>query len=341
MPIRFLSDRVEAGALAPEGPERWTRAVEVRVDPLLGTTSRIAEGVRLQTTQGGARARLPGADASCPFCGDRIERATPRIDPRLSDEPRIAVGETVLFPNLVPYSRYAAVAVFTREHWLELDGFTAGRIADNLSASLRYVRTVRAAAADAAFAAWNVNYLYPSGGSLPHPHAQVFLDPWPTTRMRLEQDAAERYLGEHGTCFWEDLADAERERDERFLWDAGATSWMTAFAPMGFNEVRAVVRNRETLLDVTEAEVDALATGMARVLGWYARRGYDSFNASLVSGPLGGGAAHRVHLTMVTRSALAPYYRSDAMYLERLHWEAAVDQAPEELASEARAHGER
>jgi galactose-1-phosphate uridylyltransferase len=42
---------------------------------------------------------------------------------------------------------------------------------------------------------------------------------------------------------------------------------------------------------------------------------------------------------MVTRSGLVPFYRSDAMYLERLHWEAAVDRTPEENAREVRQHG--
>lgn len=54
------------------------------------------------------------------------------------------------------------------------------------------------------------------------------------------------------------------------------------------------------------------------------------------SGPLGGSPSFRVNLVMVTRSALVPNYRSDAMHLERLHWEAAVDRHPEALAAELR-----
>jgi galactose-1-phosphate uridylyltransferase len=114
------------------------------------------------------------------------------------------------------------------------------------------------------------------------------------------------------------------------------TSWMTAFAPLGFNEVRAVVADRETLLDLTDRQRDAVALGISRVLSWYEASGYNSFNLALYSGPLGGSQGSRVNLTMVTRSGLVPNYRSDAMYLERLHWEAAVDRAPEVLAAELR-----
>jgi hypothetical protein len=39
---------------------------------------------------------------------------------------------------------------------------------------------------------------------------------------------------------------------------------------------------------------------------------------------------------MACRSNLRPLYRSDATYFERLHWEAAVDVSPEELAEHAR-----
>ncbi len=69
---------------------------------------------------------------------------------------------------------------------------------------------------------------------------------------------------------------------------------------------------------------------------WYETCGYNSFNLALYSGPLSGAAGFGVNLTMVTRSALTPNYRSDAMHLERLHWEAAVDRPPEALAAELR-----
>jgi len=336
VPIRFRRERLEARSVTPDGSRTNVRSVEVRYDPLLGTTARIAEGVKLQTGDTAALGRFQLPDRSCPFCAERIDQVTPRIDPKASNEPRIRAGETVLFPNLVPYSQHAAVAVFTLRHWLSVNEFSAQLIADNLSACIGYIRAVYAADSRVRYCAWNVNYLFPSGGSLSHPHAQVFLDPIPTTMMRFQFEAGERYWQENGTCFWEDLVKEERKRKERFVWDAGSTAWMTAFAPIGFNEVRAVVRGRETLLQLDDADVAAVAEGISRVLQWYCALGYDSFNVSLFSGPLEGAAWFRVNLVMVTRTAMLPYYRSDAMHLERLHWEAAVDRAPERLAGELR-----
>jgi UDPglucose--hexose-1-phosphate uridylyltransferase len=324
--------------VTPDGLQTSVRSVEVRYDPLLGTTSRIAEGVKLQTTDAAALKRFQLQDQSCPFCAERIGRVTPCIDPKVSDEPRIRAGETMLFPNLVPYSQHAAVAVFTSRHWLSVNEFSSKLITDNLTACIRYIRAVYASDSRARYCAWNVNYLFPSGGSLSHPHSQVFLDPIPTTMMRFQFEEAARYWQENSTSFWEDLVTTERERNERFVWDLSSTAWMTAFAPIGFNEVRAVVRGRETLLQLDDADVAAVAAGVSRVLLWYGALGYDSFNVSLFSGPLDGAAWFRVNLVMVTRTAMTPYYRSDSMHLERLHWEAAVDRVPEGIAVELRDH---
>ena len=118
----------------------------------------------------------------------------------------------------------------------------------------------------------------------------------------------------------------------------GRVVWLTPFAPLGFNEVRAVAIGRETLLELDDDDVAHLAAGISRVLAWYSSIGYNSFNLVLYSGPLGGSRSYRVNLAMITRTALVPFYRSDSMYLERLHWEAAVDHSPEEVAKQLRVH---
>jgi UDPglucose--hexose-1-phosphate uridylyltransferase len=336
MSIDFKCERLVARSCSSDGSEEFERQLEVRFDPLLGTTARVAQGVSLPKAEPSALAFFQAADPKCPFCLPRLLELTPRITPTIYSGGRIRQGETTLFPNVVPYSQYAAVAIFSARHWLALHEFTPRLIADNLAAALRYVRQVYDVDGGVQHCAYNINYLYPSGGSLPHPHAQIFVDPYPTTVMRLQYKAGERYWLEHGRSFWEDLIEAEERRGERFVGRVGATSWITAFAPLGFNEVRAVVSGRETFLDLTDDDADALALGVSRVLSWYEASAYNSFNLALYSGPLSGAHYFRPNLVMMTRSALVPHYRSDAMYLERLHWEAAVDRHPEALAAELR-----
>ena len=292
--------------------------------------------MRLQTSDADALVSFRAPDPNCPFCAERIDQVTPRIATEITPAGRIRVGETVLFPNLVPYSKYAAVAVFTTRHWLDLCDFTPALIADNLAASLEYMRAVAKFGADARFCAYNINYLYPSGGSLPHPHSQVYLDPFPTSMMRMQQASVTAYWQANGRCFWDDLVAEETERADRMVSRDGPVVWMTPFAPIGFNEVRAVLCERATILDLSSADLKALASGISRVLAWYDSIGYNSFNLALYSGELGKDGADRVNLTMVTRTAMTPFYRSDSMHMERLHWEAALDRTPEEVAADVR-----
>jgi UDPglucose--hexose-1-phosphate uridylyltransferase len=336
-PIRFRSEQITARFLSPEGAE-VTKSLEVRFDPLLGTTSRIAEGVILPKADESALAPLQTPNANCPFCFDRIRKVTPQVLQPIYPGGRLERGESMLFPNLVPYSQHAAVAVFTERHWLALNAFTPQLLLDNLSVAVDYVRKVHAFDPRAEHGAYNINYLYPSGGSLPHPHAQVYLDPHPTTLMRLQHDASLAYWHANGRAYWEDLAETEEARGLRFVARIGRTRWITAFAPIGFNEVGAVVSGCESFLDLTDDDLNSLSTGISRVLEWYELIGYNSFNLALYSGPPNGSRGGRVHLSMITRTAMLPYYRSDAMHMERLHWEAAVDRAPEQIADDLRAH---
>jgi galactose-1-phosphate uridylyltransferase len=336
MPVEFRKECLRARFRSPDGADWIERNCEVRFDPLLGSSSRIAEGVKLQTADAGALEELRLPNHECPFCPERIERVTPRFRPEIWPEERIRQGDTLVFPNLVPYSQYAAVAVFSPRHWLSLQDFTPDLIASNLAAVRRYIRAVYAFDSRAQHCAYNINYLYPSGGSLPHPHSQVFLDPYPTTLMRMQQQEAEQYHLQHQGCYWFELVEAERSAGARFIAELGNTDWFTAFAPMGFNEVRAVVRDRETLLDLNDDDIRSIAEGVSHVLGWYESIRYNSFNLVLYSGPLGGSRSYRMNLAIMTRTAMAPYYRSDSMYMERMHWEAAVDRRPESLAGDLR-----
>ena len=336
MAIQFRSESLSSRFQNPGDEAYSERKLQVRFDPLLGISARIAEGVKLQTRDDAALVSFRAPDPNCPFCAERIEKVTPRIATEITPAGRVRVGDTVLFPNLVPYSKYAAVAVFTTRHWLDLRDFTPTLIADNLAASFDYIRAVSKHDATARFCAYNINYLYPSGGSLPHPHGQVYLDPFPTSMMRMQHESVAAYWNANRRCFWDDLVSEETKRAERMISREEPIVWMTPFAPIGFNEVRAVLCERATILDLTPADVQALAWGISRVLAWYDSLGYNSFNLALYSGELGKDGADRVNLTMVTRTAMVPFYRSDAMHMERLHWEAALDRTPEDVAADVR-----
>ena len=63
--------------------------------------------------------------------------------------------------------------------------------------------------------------------------------------------------------------------------------------------------------------------------------GFESFNLAVYGAPP-GTAGYQLNLRIGARSNLRPFYRSDSTFLERLHWEGAVDVDPETVAERLR-----
>jgi UDPglucose--hexose-1-phosphate uridylyltransferase len=230
----------------------------------------------------------------------------------------------VLFANLHAYSSHSAVSVYSpRLHYLPLGAITQRLLADNLTAQVTFARAVMAAEPESRWASVNANHMLPSGSSLFHPHMQGIVDSQPTTFQRLLAEVpAQRFAG---------YLDAERRSGERYLGDTGRIQWLAAFAPVAPAELRAFAPGVSSPAELTGDLVSELAHGLALALGAYAEMGFESFNAAIYGAPP-GTEGYPLNLRLACRSNLKPYYRSDSTFLERLHWEGAVELAPESVA---------
>jgi UDPglucose--hexose-1-phosphate uridylyltransferase len=300
-------------------------AIEVRFDPLTGHTSRILPNRGLMPPsdfdlQGLASQTQP----SCPFCPERIGRLTPKLPPGIHPEGRIVRGEAVLFPNLHAYSSHSAVSVYSpRLHYLPAGGLTRQLLADNLAAQVAYAQAVMAADPRSEWASINANHMLPSGSSLFHPHMQGIVDSQPTTLQRM--------LAEVPPERFDAYLAAERRAGERWLGDTGRVCWIASYAPIAPAELRAFVPGICSPAQLTGELTEELARGLAVALGGYAEMGFESFNFALYGAPP-GTTGYPLNLRLACRSNLKPLYRSDSTFLERLHWEGAVDLAPEHVA---------
>jgi UDPglucose--hexose-1-phosphate uridylyltransferase len=303
-------------------------SVEVRWDPLTGHAARL-----VTATTGGlwppadpqALDALAGeTQASCPFCAERIERATPKLPPAIWPQGRVRRGRAVLFPNLLAYAQHTSVSVYAPElHTLRLEELTPQLVTDNLATQVVWLGAVARHDPAAHWTSVNANHLVPSGGSLFHPHLQGTANPVASTFQQLLADLpAERFA---------DYLATEQRLGARYLGGRGRVEWLAAFAPVGPAELRAFVPGVSAPTELDEPLVADLGWGIATALGLYAELGFESFNLALY----GLQAGHPLMLRMVCRQNPRPFYRSDVMYLERLHWEAAVDVVPEELAERA------
>ena len=321
--------RLTAEMIAPDTGEIARTPIEVRVDPLTGHTSRILPNRGLMPPndfdlEGFAEESQPG----CPFCRERIGRLTPRLSPAAHHDGRITHGEAVLFPNLHAYSSHSCVSVYSpRLHYLPLDRITDRLMADNLTTQVRYDKAVMAADPESRWASINANHMLPSGSSLFHPHLQGIVDSEPTTMQRM--------LAAVPATRFEAYLQAERRAGERLLGNTGRVEWLVSFAPIAPAELRAFAEGVASPAELEDDLIEELAHGLTLTLNAYAEMGFESFNLAIYGAPP-GSAGYPLNLRIACRSNLNPFYRSDSTLLERLHWEGAIDLAPETIAARIR-----
>lgn len=322
--MELRSERVEATILDPRhGFEPAPASFEVRWDPLTGHTARIlAKSNLLPVSDFDLEALARETREGCFFCPEKVFDVTPKLLPEIHPDGRIRRGEALLFPNIQPYAKHSSVAIYGPElHYLPLERMDARVVGDNLAAQVEFVQAVQRFDGSARWSSLSANHMLPSGSSLFHPHTQAAVDPHPTTMQALLADVAAETIA--------DYLETERRLGRRHLGSTGRVEWLTSFAPVGFNEIRAFVPGAGGVGDLSGDDVGELAAGLAAALNLYAELGFQSFNWALYGGTV-------LNLRLVTRSNLKPLYRSDAAYFERLHWQGMVDTSPEELAERAR-----
>ena len=323
--MELRREQLTAEMIDPGTGEPVHTLIEVRHDPLTGHSSRILpERGLMPASDFDLEAFARQTEPSCPFCPDRVDRLTPRLASRIHPGGRITRGAALLFPNLHAYSSHSSVSIYSpRLHYLPVGEITPELLADNLATQVAFARAVMAAEPQSAWASINANHMLPSGSSLFHPHTQGIVDSEPTTMQRLLAGVpAQRF---------DDYLAAERRSGERYLGTTGRIQWLVSFAPIAPAELRAFAAGICSPAELDDDLVGELAHGLALALGGYAEMGFQSFNCAIYGAPP-GTEGYPLNLRLACRSNLKPLYRSDSTFLERLHWEGAVDLAPESVA---------
>jgi UDPglucose--hexose-1-phosphate uridylyltransferase len=323
--LGFERETFEAELLDPRrGFEPTRTTVEARRDPLTGHSARILPAGSFPPPARHDLERLAAETREvCPFCAERIEEQTPRLPPEVWPEGRIRVGEAVLFPNLVPYAKWSSVSVYSADrHNIPLSELTPLLVGDNLRAQREFARAVHDHDRASAWIGVNANHLAPAGSSIFHPHLQGTVNPLPTTMQRLlarvDPDDLAAYLA------------AERQAGERLVASSARIAWLASFAPLGPAEICAFAGGVESFSELTETDLGELARGISAAVRVYDALGFQSFNLAFYS------VCDAVLLRLVARAYFGAAERSDAMWSERLQWEAATDLAPERVAELAR-----
>ncbi len=307
-----------------------------RIDPLLGNSSRLISGSKLQPSEPPEYSMISERTGFCPFCIDAIDEATFPFPDELIPGGKISLGSSRVVPNILAYSTYSAVGIYdTTRHFLTLKDFDEALLANAFKAMGYHTQMVRRHDPELEFSSINANYLASSGSSLVHPHLQSSNDYVPLTTQRLFLQRCRSYLrGENGETVFDEYVKAANTSG-RFIADTGRISWITPFAPIGFNEVWGVFKDNSDIIQLTDYDYDELAAGLSKVFSAYEAANLSAFNFSLQGGGNEGAQlGYRVNFRVVSRSPLQPFYRSDATYFERLGLEAMIDLSPEDWAEQ-------
>ena len=323
--------------------------VEVRKDPLLGDISvynpRLKDKVKFffgDCDTELVEKLIEDSTKNCIFCGDMIEKSTPRYPPNLVPEGRIKTGEAVLFPNLFPIGKYHSVIRLSRAHFLKLSKFKPDIIENGLKAAQTFVNLVYHHDPSALFVAVNANYLFPAGATLVHPHLQMLITPTAYSYHERLIQASHSYYQEHGSEFYLDLIEEEKRKGERYIAQSGEWHWLTAFSPMGNNEVIAIHEAESDFGLLSETDLRNVAKGISRVLSFYESLGHLSFNSSIFSVRRASSQkGFRCLLKIISRQNPHPNYRNDDYFLQKLLHSELIINLPEELASGLRPYFQR
>ena len=333
MAIELVEHRITARVPELTNPSRSIETpLSVRVDPLTGHTSRIVFGTKLSPTSRPDLEALTADPPFCPFCANRLDTATGTFAAHLAPQGRIRRGAAVVVPNVLAYSEFSSVGIYdSTRHFLDLPDLTPTRVADLLGALVEYTSALHRVRP--MWSSINANYLPPSGSSLVHPHAQSAHDDFGTTLQRLLVQRSTDWPGPRS--FWDELLHQE-ESGPRWLGRRGRVAFLVPFAPIGFHEVWAVVQGSTGIEQLTDDDCADLGDGLSRILG-----GYHDFNLTSFNWALYGGGPHPTDrwstlLRVVSRGNAEPMYRSDVTFFEKLHAEAMIDLAPEDLAESLR-----
>jgi galactose-1-phosphate uridylyltransferase len=320
------------------------QTLQIRRDPLLGDTSVFNPELKdkAQIFFGKCDQKLidtliEETAKTCFFCGEAVAKSTPRFMPDFSSEGRIRVGEALLFPNLFSLGTYHPVIRLCDAHFLKLSEFTPELIANGFFAAQNFIRIAYEKDPTVVYAAVTANYLFPAGASLVHPHLQMIATPMPYSYQARMLDGCRKWQEKHNSSFFNDLINEEKKTGDRYIGQIGDWHWLTPFSPLGINEAMAIHEIKEDLNDLSDEDINNLATGISKVLCHYETMGHLSYNYSLYSvrsGKTGGG--FRAMLKIITRQNLYPNYRNDDYFLQKLLQSELIITPPEELAEQLR-----
>ncbi|MCP4021733.1 MAG: galactose-1-phosphate uridylyltransferase [Desulfobacteraceae bacterium] len=336
--IEFKTSEITAQFLDASG-NRIERVQQIRIDPVSQKKCRITPSRSLENERGTERLYDPPAadldEKKCPFCPGNLETMTPCLDPKISEDRRLSYNQSILFPNLFPYTEWSAVSLFDNTHHVEIGTAGLKSYQDSFINCSQYLFRVKSVDPSAIYMSITQNHLPGAGGSLVHPHLQVHATRQISNNHKILEQQAKAYRDQNNGCIFSDLLSAEKSKKERYIGKTGAWEWVAAFAPSGFYEVWGISTACHSLLDSKDKTLwQDLARGVLNTQKFYKSLNRNAYNLALMSIE-DGNTASCLKVSITARSSYAPWVRSDFTGFEIASGEMATFTYPESVAAKA------
>jgi galactose-1-phosphate uridylyltransferase len=338
--IEFASVVERTRLIDPAGNE-VEQEIDHRTDPLTSTVASINSALSEK-----ARAfLLGGTDVQllreyqektrdgCPFCSV-AEKGT-RFPRDVVAEGQLRVGRSVAVPNLFSKMAFDAVAILDpARHVLFPSQIAPEALADALRLSCELVRRARARDAALVHHVVGMNFLAPGGSSLPHPHFQVHVRGVPYSGVARLLHSSAAFYQRTGRNYWAALIEQEKQIGARYIGSTGRVEWLAAYAPAHQREIWGAVPGIGSVAELTDADADGFAAGIAKVISVYEGLGSHPFTFAFFSSPEPGREKDfAVHVKLCSRPPFRSMYSNyDTWFTPKLVGDDVHTQAPEEYA---------
>jgi galactose-1-phosphate uridylyltransferase len=342
--IEFRSVTEKARLIDPAG-RSVEQLIEHRTDPLTGSVASINAALSEK-----AKAFFLGASdvellrdyqektrKDCPFCSV-AEKGT-RFPPEVVKEGQLRIGRSVAVPNLFSKMASDSVAILDPDrHVLFPAQIEEQSLTDALRVGCELVRRERVRDGSLVHHVVGMNFLVPGGSSLPHPHYQVHVRGVPYSGVARVIRRGREYLERVGRSYWDVLVEQERKSGARFIGTTGRVQWMAAYAPAHQREVWGVLPGVGSLAEIEDADAQAFAAGIRKVISYYESIGNHPFTFAFLSSPEPSAGRHfAVQVRLCSRPPFRPLYANyDTWFTPKFLGDDVHTNVPEQYAEALR-----
>lgn len=208
----------------------------------------------------------------------------------------------VLIPNILPYAENAAVSILTREHVVPMGKMEKKTVFDSIWLIFDYAKKVsKFQKKRYKFAHLHWNYMPTSGGSIIHPHMQVYVTDEPLNYHRRVLEKAKEFKEKNGSEFFQTYLNFEKKKRERVIQILDRCALIAPFASRGMlGEFMIIFKKAFSYSDITGKDIDEISSLIYNLMLFFESKLIPGFNLAFYSSPVGEDLM-RAHIRIYPR----------------------------------------